>query len=202
MANAALKSARSTGAPGMFKNILGIAIIGLIYFCIFIVVFAPSLYAGWLYLMSRYTKTRRTGILRVAITTVCINVIIVIFLSHLAFNFLSHRVAAKDAAATEALKNVIESQQYFYSSHGRYYPVGPVRGPYQDDNGLTVEKDVILQVEPHWDKVSHKETFRAYAVHILGQEIAVLTGDGQIRKEPSGSDESAAIRSKLMNSVK
>ena len=187
----------------MFKDIIGVAVIGIIYLCIFIVMFSPSLYAGWLYLMSRYTKVKRVGVLRMAITTLAINAIVVFFLYHLAFNhFLVYKVAEKDAAAAHAIENAIVSQENFFSAHGRYYPVGPVRGPYQDDHGLTVEKDVILQVEPHWDKVSHKETFKAYAVHVLGKDIAISEGDKKIQKSSTELTQSAAIRSKLLNSVK
>jgi heme/copper-type cytochrome/quinol oxidase subunit 2 len=187
----------------MVKHIFGLAVIAVIYLCILIVVFSPSLYAGWLYLMSRYTKVKRAGLARVAITTFTINAIIVIFLFHFAFNhFLAYKVAEKDAAATQAIQKAVASQENFFSTHGRYYPVGPVRGPYHDDNGLTVEKDIILQVEPHWDKVSHKETFKAYAVHVLGKDLAIRTEDGKVENAPADSDQSTAIRSKLMNSVK
>ncbi|MBI5251395.1 MAG: hypothetical protein HY912_18055 [Desulfomonile tiedjei] len=187
----------------MSKNIIGVAVIAVIYFCIFIVLFSPSLYTAWLYLVSRYTKVRRAGLLRLALTTFSINMIVVVFLYHLAFNhFLAYKVAEKDAAAAHAIENAIVSQENFFTAHGRYYPVGPVRGPYRDDHGLTVEKDVILQVEPHWDKVSHKETFKAYAVHVLGKDIAVSDGDRKVQKSPADSNKSAAIRSKLLNSVK
>lgn len=187
----------------MLKDAVGFAVIGIIYLCILIVLFAPSIYATWLYLMSRYTKIKRTGLLRVAITTFIINAILVIFLYHLAFNhFLAQKVAEKDAAAAHAVENAVTCQENFFSAHGRYYPVGPVRGPYHDNHGLTVEKDVILQVEPHWDKVSHKETFKAYAVHVLGKDIAVSEGDRKVLKAPGDSVQSAAIRSKLLNSVR
>ncbi len=187
----------------MSNHFLGVALIAVIYLCILIVLFSPSLYAGWLYVMSRYAKVKRAGLARVAITTFAINTILVVFLSQFAFNyFLVHKVAESDAAAAQALQKAVVSQEHFFTTHGRYYPVGPVRGPYHDDNGLTVEKDIILQVEPHWDKVSHKETFKAYALHILGKDLAVRTEDGKVEKAPPNSDQSVAIRSKLMHSVK
>jgi hypothetical protein len=187
----------------MVQNAVGITVIGLFYICIIIVLFSPSMYTAWLYIMSRYAKVKKTGILRIAVTTFAINIIVVFFLYHLAFNyFLAYKVAEKDAAAAHAIQNAITSQENFYSSHGRYYPVGPVRGPYQDDHGLTVEKDVILQVEPHWDKMTAKETFKAYAVHVLGKDIAVGDENRKIHTAPSDSGQSAAIRSKLMKSVK
>jgi len=185
------------------SNIIGIVVIAIIYLCIVIVLFSPSLYTGWLLIMSRYTKVKRTGILKVAITTFAVNAIVVLFLYHLVFDyFLAYKVAEKDAAAAQAVENAIVSQENFYSAHGRYYPVGPIRGPYHDDHGLTVEKDIILKVEPHWDKVSAKETFKAYAVHVFGKEIAVSEGDKKIQKSPTDSGEPAAIRAKLLNSVK
>lgn len=187
----------------MVKQLVTTSIVVIIYLCIFIVLFSPSLYAGWLYLMSRYTKVRQRGMLRVAITTLALNLIFALFLFHLTFNhFLTYKTAEKDAEAVQAVQNAITTQENFYSSYGRYYSVGPVRGPYQDDHGLTVEKDVILQVEPHWDAIGAKETYDAYALHVLGKDLVIKTDEGKVEKAPADSQQSSAIRSKLLNSVK
>jgi hypothetical protein len=187
----------------MVKQLVTTSIIVIIYLCIFILLFSPSLYAGWLYLMSRYTKVRQRGMLRVAITTLALNLIVALLLFHLTFNyFLTYKTAEKDAEAVQAVEKAIVTQENFYSSYGRYYSVGPVRGPYQDDHGLTVEKDVILQVEPYWDAVSAKETYEAYALHVLGKELVMKNDEGKVEKAPPDSQQSAAIRSKLLNSVK
>ena len=71
--------------------------------------------------------------------------------------FLTHKVAEKDAAALEAIHEAEASQRKFYRLYGRYYSVGPVRGPYRDEHGLNVKKDVILQVVPVYDKEARKE---------------------------------------------
>ena len=74
---------------------------------------------------------------------------------------LPHRMAEIDGLATRSMESAILAQKNFFGSHGRYYSVGPVRGPYTDDNGLKVEKDVILQAEPQWDKRTQNESFKA-----------------------------------------
>lgn len=100
------------------------------------------------------------------------------------------------------MRNAIVSQQRFFAAHGRYYSVGPVRGPYHDKAGLTVEKDVILEVIPQWDKAGEQETFQAYALDVWGKSLLLNTKDGKVEKAPADSELSATVKSKLLNSVK
>lgn len=185
------------------KYVISIAIIALVYICLLIVVFFPTLYAGWIYLVSRKLAVKKKGLLRIALSTFCINAIIVYFLFHLAFDyFLNSKVAEMEAQAAATLRNAVSSQEKFYASHGRYYPLGPVKGPYRDEHGLSVEKDVILEIEPLWDKADQKETFQAYAIHYWGRQLLFITRDGKIERVSPGSELETRIRSKLIQSVR
>lgn len=187
----------------MAQDIIGVAVILLVYVCFFIVVFAPTLYAVWIYLVSRKVKMKRKGLLRMALTTFCINLVLAYFAFHLACDyFLVSKVAEKDALAAQALRNALVSQQKFFKSHGKYYSVGPVRGPYKDDHGLSVDKDVILLVEPRWDRDRKAETFQAYALHVWGRDLVTTTQDGKVIPVKEDSEKSTKIRSKLINSTK
>jgi hypothetical protein len=122
---------------------------------------------------------------------------------HFAFDyFLASKVAEKEALAMQTMNNAIVSQQRFFATHGRYYSVGPVRGPYQNDLGLTVEKDVILEMVPQWDKAKAQETFQAYALHVWGKGLLLNTTEDKVEQAPADSEVSAMVRSKLLNSVK
>jgi hypothetical protein len=168
-----------------------------------IVVFAPTIYAVWFYFMGRKVQIKSRGLLRIAILTGCANIIVAYFLIHLAFDyFLASKVAEQEALTRQTMQNAIVSQQRFFAAHGRYYPVGPVRGPYQNDLGLTVDKDVILEVVPHWDKAKAQETFQAHALHVWGKGLLLNAKEGKVEKAPSDSEVSAMVRSKLLNSVK
>jgi hypothetical protein len=185
------------------RDIIGILIIALIYFCLLVVVFGPTIYAVWFYLVGRRVQIKSRGLLKIAIMTGCANVIVAYFLMHLAFDYLlASKVAEQDAQAMQTMQNAIVSQQRFFAAHGRYYAVGPVRGPYQNDLGLSVERDVILQVVPHWDKAKAQETFQAYALHVWGKGVLQNTTGGKVEKAPADSEGSAMIRSKMLNSVK
>ncbi|HMK35717.1 MAG TPA: hypothetical protein VK463_11665 [Desulfomonilaceae bacterium] len=188
----------------MIKDAFGIAIITLVYLCLLIVVFSPSLYAAWIYMVSRKVTSKKTGRqLRIALSTFCINLIIAYFLFHFAFDyFLTSKVAQMEAMTQNSIQNAITSQQKFFAAHGRYYSVGPVRGPYRDENGLSVEKDVILQVEPRWDKADQKETFQAYAFHLWGKHLLLNTRDGRVEQVSPGSELETRLRLKLTRSVK
>jgi hypothetical protein len=189
--------------PGVVEYVFSVTVIALVYLCLLIVVFSPSLYAGWIYLVSRKLAVKRKGLLKIAVSTFCINAIIAYFLIHLAFNhFLHSEVAEMEAQAAATLRNAIASQHKHYASYGRYYPVGPVKGPYQDEHGLNVEKDVILKVEPLWDKTSEKETFQAYAIHYWGRQLLFNTKDGKIERVSPGSELEQRMRSKLIQSVR
>ena len=45
----------------MVQDIIGVLVIVLVYVCVFIVVFSPTLYAFWIYLVSRKVKMKRKG---------------------------------------------------------------------------------------------------------------------------------------------
>ena len=187
----------------MVQDIIGVALIVLVYACLFIVVFAPTLYAVWFYLISRKVKIRRKGMLRIAVTVFCINSVVAYFLLHFAFTYLlTTNLAEKDALAAKTLRNALISEKSFHSTHGRYYAVGPIRGPYRDEHGLSVDEDVILLVEPRWDKANGTETLEAYALHVWGKGILVSTGDGKVQQAPQDSEYFARLRKKLLNSVK
>lgn len=186
----------------MVVQFIGLALIGLLYFCILIVLFSPTLYAAWIYLISRRVRLSTKGLLKTALTTFCINLILAYFIAHLAFDyFLPSAVAEKNALVVKTLQNAVTSQQSFYMDHGRYYAVGPVRGPYTDDRGLAVEKDVILEVIPSWNQADGNETFQAYAMHIWGRDLITSGTDGKVSQPAQDSAEAARIRAKMLNSV-
>jgi len=171
--------------------------------CFFIVIFSPTIYTGWIYLVSKRVKLKKKGLFRTAVMTFCINSVLAYFLFHLAFDyFLVSKVAEKDALAEKTLQSAVVTQKKYFDSHGRYYSVGPVRGPYRDDHGLTVHKDVIVLVEPHWDKKLKRETFQAYALHVWGQDLIAATQEGKVVQVPETSEVSPSVRSKLINSTK
>ena len=187
----------------MSRDVIGILIIGLVYLCLLVVVFSPTIYAAWFYFMGRKVQIKSKSLLRIVVLTGCANAIVAYFLIHFAFDhILASKVAEKEALAMQTMNNAIVSQQRFFATHGRYYSVGPVRGPYQNDLGLTVEKDVILQMVPQWDKVKAQETFQAYALHVWGTSVLLNTTEGKVEKSPADSEVSATVRSKLLNSVK
>jgi len=187
----------------MLSDVLGIAIILLVYLCILVVVFAPSLYAAWFYVISRRVSVSSRASLKTAVVTFLINLILVTVLFRLGSEYvITHKIAETDALLESTLRNAISSQERFRSVHGRYYPVGPIRGPYQDGNGLAVDKDVILEVVPVWDKALGRQIFEAHAVHVWGQSVFGNTKDGRIEKAPYDSEHSAEIRAKLLRSVK
>ncbi|MGO9568001.1 MAG: hypothetical protein ACLP5H_10705 [Desulfomonilaceae bacterium] len=185
------------------RDVIGILIIAVIYLCLLVVVFSPTIYAVWFYFMGRRVQIKSKSLLRIAILTGCINATAAYFIMHLAFDyFLASKVAEKEALAMQTMNNAIVSEQRFFASHGRYYSVGPVRGPYQNDLGLTVGKDVILQVVPQWDKAKAQETFQAYALHVWGKDLLLSTTEGKVEKAPADSEVSDMVRSKMLNSVK
>jgi hypothetical protein len=187
----------------MSRDVIGILIIALIYLCLFVVLFSPTIYAAWFYFMGRKVQIKTRSLLRIVVLTGCANAIVVYFLMLFVFDhFLASKVAEKEELAMQTMNNAIVSQQRYFASHGRYYSVGPVRGPYRNDLGLTVEKDVILEMVPQWDKARAQETFQAYALHVWGQGILRNTAEGKVEKAPPDSEVSAMVRSKLLNSVK
>jgi len=187
----------------MLADIVWIAIILLVYFCIAIVVFTPSLYVIWFYLISRQVSVKSRGLLKTAWMTLAINLVLAYFLFHLGSEYvLTHKIDESDALAETTLRNAIKSQENFRAVHGKYYSVGPIRGPYRDENGLTVEEDVILEVVPVWDKKMGKQAFDAHAVHVWGQSVLANTRDGNIERTRTESEPSAQLKAKLLRSVR
>jgi hypothetical protein len=187
----------------MLQEIMGTLLVLMVYVCFVIVVFSPTLYAVWLYVMGRRVSLKARGLLKLAILTFVINTVVACVLAKMAFDFfVTAKVAEWQTLTRTSIQNAVVSQERFYKSHGRYYPVGPVRGPYKDDQGLSVEKDVILQVTPEWDTEAKRETFQAYAVHVLAKGLLRAAGDGKVEQPPPDSDESVRVKSKLFNSVK
>ncbi len=187
----------------MIQYIALTAVVVVFYICLAIVVFAPTIYAFWFYVIGKRMPVKRKRMLRIALTTFVINGVVAYFLFQLAFNyFLVSKVAEKDAVALSVVRAAVVSQQKFFASHGRYYAVGPVRGPYEDEHGLNVEEDVILQVVPLWDKADGRDAFEAYATHVLGRNVCMVTKDGKIVQVSPESEEISGIRAKLVRSVK
>lgn len=183
----------------MIMDYIGLAVIFVVYLCLFIIVFSPTLYAVWFYFISRQVSVKRKGLLRIAMTTCCINVIVAYFLVHLAFDyFLVSKVAEKDALARQAIVSAVASEKHFSATRGRYYSVGPVRGPYENDRGLKVPKDVILEVVEKQDQATGKATFEAYALHVWGSGPLIATDKGKVEPAPKDSQKFALIRERLL----
>jgi hypothetical protein len=186
----------------MLQDVAGLAIIVLFYVCLAIIVFAPTLYAVWFYIVSRKIKGKSNRLLKTAISVFLVNAVFAYLLLSLASQyFLPQQAAEKDAAATDTIRTAIASQKRFFDRHGRYYLVGPVRGPYNDEYGVVVEKDVILEVTPMRDKKTGAESFEAYAIHVWGRKV--VSGRPSRAEDASlEPDEEHRIRAKLFNSLK
>jgi hypothetical protein len=187
----------------MVQTAVGTAIVALCYICLTIILFAPTIYVVWLSMVSRKVPGKRKGLTRTTVSTFLINAAVVVLLSYVAFTYLvTSAVAKKDAVARDALRSAVAAERQFFASHGRYYAVGPVRGPYEDESGLIVKEDTILQVVPYWDEASRREAFRAYALHVWGNDLLAGSEDGRIASAPHDSEKAAKIRARLVNSVK
>ena len=46
----------------MLRDIIGFGIIALVYLCFLILIFTPTIYAAWLYLVARKLTTKRKGV--------------------------------------------------------------------------------------------------------------------------------------------
>ena len=185
-------------------SIIGIALIGLFYLCMIIILFAPTIYAVWIYIVGRKVSGKTKGLLNSVLATFIINAVVVYVVAHLAFDyFVTSKSQEKDAIAMNAVRSAISSQKRFHASHGRYYIVGPIRGPYKDEYGLEVAEDVIIQVKPDSEKAETKSaSFKVYAVHVWGNTVAINSKDGNAARLPQDSKETAKLRSKLLNAVK
>lgn len=188
----------------MVRDVVGIAIIVLVYACLIVIVFAPTLYAAWFYVVGRKMALKsKARLFRTALVTFCFNLVLAYLLFHVGFHyFLTPEINQNDDIAGQALKNAVVSEEKFHASHGRYYAVGPIRGPYRDDHGLVVEKDVILEIAPVWDKDRGIETFQAHAMHVWGRSLLTSKNDGKVEKASLDSEQAARIKAKLLNSVR
>jgi len=188
----------------MVRDVIGIAIIVLVYACLIVIAFSPTIYAVWFYVVGRKMAVKsKRRLLRTALVTFCVNLILAYFLVHFGFDYVvTSRISQMDDAAGQAVTNAVASEQKFFAKYGRYYPVGPVRGPYQDDHGLVVGKDVILEVVPIWDKDRQVEAFQAHAVHVWGRNLISRTKEGKVENAPPDSEEAARLRAKLLRSVR
>jgi hypothetical protein len=188
----------------MVRDVIGIAIIVLVYACLIVIVFSPTIYAVWFCVVGRKMALKnKQRLLRTALMTFCINLILAYFLVHFGFDYVvTSRISEMDDAVGQSVRNAVVSEEKFFARHGRYYPVGPVRGPYKDDHGLVVGKDVVLEVVPVWDKDRGAETFKAYAVHIWGRNLISTTKNGKVEKAAPDSEETARLRAKLLRSVR
>jgi hypothetical protein len=187
----------------MAREIVGTGIVGLVYFCCLIVIFSPTIYVCWLYVIGRKVEGKARGLGRLSCLTFAINLMVAYFLIKLAFEgFLVNKVAEWQNVTVAAIGSAVAAEKRHFQSHGKYYAVGPVRGPYSDQYGLSVNADVILEVVPSWDSALKRETFRVYAVHVLAKKLIEGSGDGKVAQAPPESRESQTITSKLFNSVK
>lgn len=71
----------------MLRDIIGTSIIVLVYLCLIVIVFAPTIYAVLFYIIGRRITSKSSGLLRIAVTTFCINAVIAYFLFRLAFEY-------------------------------------------------------------------------------------------------------------------
>ncbi|MEW6531421.1 MAG: hypothetical protein AB1473_11335 [Thermodesulfobacteriota bacterium] len=187
----------------MLQQTIGLFILFIFYVCFAVIVFAPTIYVAWLYVASRRTPGTVRVRPKLLVSTLVVNLILGYFLAYLAYDyFVVTQVAEQDATAVAAVREAIESERRHFATQGRYYEVGPVRGPYENEHGLKIGKNIILEVRPSWDGKGDKETFQVYAVHVRGRKVVQGGADGNVEQIGPDSERAFAIRSKLINSVK
>ena len=114
----------------MLRDVIGFGIIALVYLCFLILIFTPTIYAAWLYLVARKLTTKRKGVTKLLLLTFCLNAIMAYFVAHLAFDyFLGAKSAERENSVTLTTQNAVASQNKYFAKYGRYYAVGPVAGP-------------------------------------------------------------------------
>jgi hypothetical protein len=183
----------------MVGELFGMAIIVIVYICLFIILFSPTLYAVWFYFVSKRVSIKSKRLMTTALMTFCINSIGVYFLVHLAFDyFLVSKVEEKDALAVVAVRSAMASQDRCYLRAGRYYAVGPVRGPYEDNEGLSVDKDVVIEVVPTIDRETGKSAYEVFGAHVWGKSLIVNSRDGTVKRVPPDSEIFREVRPRLL----
>ena len=75
----------------MLRDIIGFGVIGLVYLCFLILIFTPTIYAAWLYLVAKKLTTKRKGVTKLLLYTFCLNAIIAYFVASLAFDYFLWR---------------------------------------------------------------------------------------------------------------
>jgi hypothetical protein len=186
----------------MVKTIAGFMIIGLVYLCLAVLLFTPTIYAVWIYLIAEKVKGERRS-LRSLLTIILINLITAYAVFHFSFGFIvPSQLAESDNTALQTIKDAIVCERNHFNKHGRYFSVGPIRGPYSDEKGITVARDVILTVEPYWNTPRGKEGFYAYAMHVWGKSVIYADDDGKFESTDKNSESVSQIKSKLLNSTK
>ena len=120
----------------MISSIIVMVIIVIVYACLAIIVFSPTIFAGWFYLVSRRIARRKAPVPTSLFTTFAINLLVALFLSRLAFyQFVSKSVSENDALAAWSLGSAVQSEIEYHSRSGRYYSEGPVTWPIQERSG-------------------------------------------------------------------
>lgn len=187
----------------MLQQTIGLIVLLICYVCFAVIVFSPTIYVAWLYVASRRTPSEAPVRPRILVSTLVVNAILGYLLAYLAYDyFVITQVAEQDATAVAAVREAIESERRYFAAQGRYYEVGPVRGPYENEHGLKVSANVILEVVSGWDAQEEKETFQAYAAHVRGRKAVQGGPDGNVEQIAPDSARAFSIRSKLINSVK
>ena len=187
----------------MAQDIVGITLIVIVYICLGIIILAPTIYLAWFYVVSRKIRGVGKVSIRSLILTFIANAIIGYFIFFLIHSWLYvPAVTSNDTIAREMMGRTIAAQKAFYKTHGRYYEVGPARGPFSEPNGLKIEKNVIVEVIRKWDKSRKKESFRAYGMHIWGDKLFTADTQGISEESHADSTQAASIRSKLIESTR
>ena len=187
----------------MVQDVAGIALLVIVYVCLGIIVLAPTIYLAWFYVVSRKIRGVGKVSLRSVILTAIANVIVGYFIFFLIHGWIYvPNVNSNDAIARALVEKTIASEKVFFEKHGRYYEVGPVRGPYSEPNGIKIEKNVILEVTRMWDKSRKKESFQAIAMHLWGDKIFTGNAGGIEEENHADSAQAASIRARLIANTK
>ncbi len=104
----------------MVREIVGTVLVALVYFCFLVVIFGPTIYAVWLYVMGRKVKGKARGLLRLAYLTFFINLVVAYFLVKLAFEcFLTTKVAEWQSLTTATIHSAVAAEERFFKTRGK-----------------------------------------------------------------------------------